>query len=161
MQPWLVGGGMVATVNKDETTFLTGVEAFEAGTKNVIAVVGLSAAIDYINMFGVKQIHEHEQQLAHYLYEEMLKIENIKILGGKKRSALVSFVCKNMHPHDLVTLLDQQGVACRGGHHCAQPLLRHYGINSSTRVSCAIYSSKEDIDTFLFSLNNACEVLSV
>ena len=161
MSPWVVGGGMVEKVSLDGSTFFSGIEGFEAGTKNIIGVVGLSAAIDYIENFGVEQIHKHEIELAAYLYDNLSKDTRLKILGGSNRSALVSFVMDKIHPHDLVMLLDQQGVACRGGHHCAQPLLKHYGITSSTRVSCAMYTTKQDIDKFLTSLSIVCEMLDV
>lgn len=161
MSPWVVGGGMVAKVDVKRSSFLNGVEGFEAGTKNVIGVVGLVAAIDYIESFGLSQIKKHEAELAAYLYEKLSNDHRVKVLGGPDRSALVSFVMDGVHPHDLVMLLDQQGIACRGGHHCAQPLLGSYGVSSSTRVSCAIYNKKNDIDKFIIGLDIVCEILNV
>ena len=161
MNPWVVGGGMVEKVDFERSSFFSGVDGFEAGTKNIIGVVGLVAAINYIESFGLLQIKKHEAELASYLYEKLSNDNRVKVLGGSNRSALVSFVIDGVHPHDLVMLLDQQGIACRGGHHCAQPLLKHYGVNSSTRVSCAIYTNKSDLDKFFEGLDVVFGMLNV
>ena len=161
MVPFIVGGGIVSTVTTTDVQYLSPPHCFEPGTKNVISIVGLRAAIEYVQTIGIKKMHQHEQSLATLLYSGLKDIKNMRILGGESRSALVSFVIEGAHPHDLVMLLDQYGVAVRGGHHCAMPLLSRYGVNAATRVSTSIYNTKKDIEVFFDSLNQTLRVLRV
>ena len=161
MQPWVLGGGMVGHVSNEAVSFAAPPECFEAGTKNVLGVVGLTAAMRYLKQVDLAKIATHEQAMAQYLYTQLQQRPYVKILGGVARTALVSFVVKGAHPHDVVMLLDQQGVAARGGHHCAQPLMQRYGVVACTRISCAIYTTRQEIDACLQALDQVCEVLHV
>ncbi|XP_044483629.1 cysteine desulfurase 1, chloroplastic [Mangifera indica] len=159
MPPFLGGGEMISDVFLDHSTFADPPSRFEAGTPAIGEAVGLGAAIDYISAIGMQRIHEYETELAKYLYENLMSVPNIRIYGPKPsedvhRAALCSFNIEDIHPTDLATILDQQhGVAIRSGHHCAQPLHRHLGVNASARASLHFYNTKEDVDDFIQALN--------
>ena len=161
MQPWVLGGGMVERVSASKVSFAAAPEGFEAGTKNVLGVVGLNEAIQYTQGIGLQRIAAHEQALAHDLYSQLAQRDYITLLGGEQRTGVVSFTVRNAHPHDIVMLLDQQGVAARGGHHCAQPLMQHFAVPACTRFSSAVYTSKQEIDRAVRALDQVCEVLHV
>ncbi|KAG5238518.1 cysteine desulfurase family protein [Salix suchowensis] len=160
MPPFLGGGEMISDVFLDHSTYAEPPSRFEAGTPAIGEVIGLGAAIDYLQGIGMQKIHEYEMELANYLYENLSTVNNIRIYGpkpskGVDRAALCSFNVKNIHPTDIATFLDQQhGVAIRSGHHCAQPLHRYLGINASARASLHFYNTKEDVDYFIHALND-------
>ncbi|XP_031272538.1 cysteine desulfurase 1, chloroplastic [Pistacia vera] len=159
MPPFLGGGEMISDVFLDHSTYADPPSRFEAGTPAIGEAVGLGAAIDYLSAIGMQRIHEYETELAKYLYENLVSVPNIRIYGPKPsenvhRGALCSFNIEDIHPTDLATILDQQhGVAIRSGHHCAQPLHRHLGVNASARASLHFYNTKEDVDDFIQALN--------
>lgn len=157
MPPFLLGGDMIEYVYENDVTFAQVPYKFEAGTQNVEGAVGLKAAIDYLEKIGLQNIEAHEKMLTEYAVEEMLKIPYIEIYGPmdlEKRGGIISFNVKDIHPHDVSTILDSYGVASRAGHHCCQPLMRYMGINSSVRISFYLYNNIEDIDIFIDSIKN-------
>ncbi|GMI84161.1 chloroplastic NIFS-like cysteine desulfurase [Hibiscus trionum] len=160
MPPFLGGGEMISDVFLDHSTYAEPPSRFEAGTPAIGEAIGLGAAIDYLSGIGMQKIHDYEMELANYLYEKLCSVPNIRIYGPKPsdnihRAALCSFNVENIHPTDLATFLDQQhGVAIRSGHHCAQPLHRHLGVNASARASLHFYNTREDVDEFIRSLDD-------
>lgn len=155
MPPFLYGGDMIEYVMEQEASFAELPYKLEAGTQNVEGAVGLHAAIDYIEEIGFDVIKAREDELTKYALEKMNEIPYIKIVGPKNmmdRTSVISFEVAGVHPHDVSTILDNYGVAVRAGHHCAQPLMRHLGINSTSRVSFYFYNSKEEVDIFIESL---------
>ncbi|MFQ6651198.1 hypothetical protein Gotur_022525 [Gossypium turneri] len=160
MPPFLGGGEMISDVFLDHSTYAEPPSRFEAGTPAIGEAIGLGAAIDYLSGIGMQKIHDYEMELANYLYEKLCSVPNIRIYGPKPsddvhRAALCSFNIENIHPTDIATFLDQQhGVAIRSGHHCAQPLHRHLGVNASARASLHFYNTEEDVDNFIQSLND-------
>ncbi|KAK4607499.1 hypothetical protein RGQ29_001373 [Quercus rubra] len=160
MPPFLGGGEMISDVFLDHSTYAEPPSRFEAGTPAIGEAIGLGAAIDYLSRLGMQKIHDYEIELAKYLYESLLSVPNIHVYGpapseNVDRAALCSFNIENIHPTDIATFLDQQhGVAIRSGHHCAQPLHRHLGVNASARASLHFYNTKEDVDDFIQALND-------
>ncbi|MBC7087616.1 MAG: cysteine desulfurase [Tissierellales bacterium] len=157
MPPFLLGGDMIEYVYENDATFAEVPFRFEAGTQNVEGAVGLKAAIDYIEKIGLQNIEAHEKMLTEYAVKEMLKIPYIEIYGPmdlEKRGGIISFNVKDIHPHDVSTILDSYGIASRAGHHCCQPLMRYMNLNSSVRVSFYLYNNMEDIDVLIDALKN-------
>jgi len=159
MPPFLLGGDMVKEVSKERATWNELPWKFEAGTQNIAGAVGLSAAIDFLNNIGLDQIWAHEQELVNYVMPKLLAIDGIKIIGPKvnnnqaaKRAGVISFTIDGLHSHDLVSLLDLEGIASRGGHHCAQPLMTELGIKECTRISFGVTTTKEEIGFFIDAL---------
>lgn len=161
MPPYHGGGEMIKEVSFECTTFNEIPFKFEAGTPSVSDVLGLKAAIEYINAIGYDFIQKHEDFLMEYTTKRLLEIEGIKIYGtSKHKSGSVSFNLKDVHPFDIGTLLDQLGIAIRTGHHCAQTVMQHYGIVGTARVSFGVYNTKEEIDYFIESLKKVKTMLS-
>ncbi|XP_065877389.1 cysteine desulfurase 1, chloroplastic [Euphorbia lathyris] len=159
MPPFLGGGEMISDVFLDHSTYADPPSRFEAGTPAIGEAIGLGAAIDYLLGIGMQKIHDYEMELANYLYESLCSVPGVRIYGPKpsdvQRAALCSFNVENIHPTDIATFLDQQhGVAIRSGHHCAQPLHRHLGVNASARASLHFYNTKEDVDDFIHALSD-------
>ncbi|GAB4830373.1 Cysteine desulfurase 1, chloroplastic [Ancistrocladus abbreviatus] len=160
MPPFLGGGEMIADVYLDHSTYAEPPSRFEAGTPAIGEAIGLGAAVDYLSRIGMHKIHDYEMELADYLYEGLCSVPKIQIYGPVpsqtvRRAALCAFNVENIHPTDIATILDQQhGVAIRSGHHCAQPLHRHLGINASARASLYFYNTKEDVDYFIQALRD-------
>lgn len=159
MTPFLMGGDMIEYVHEQETTFAPLPNKFEAGTQNVEGVIGLGAAIDYIQEIGYENIQKHEKELMEYARQELLKLEylDIYITPNKENHAggVISFNIKGVHPHDVASILDSEGVCVRSGNHCAQPLMRYLGIDSTCRASFYLYNTKEDVDKLVKALNKA------
>lgn len=161
MPPYQGGGEMIKEVSFEGTTFNEIPFKFEAGTPSVSDVIGLKSAIDYINDIGFDLIQKHEDFLMHYTTEKLMEINGLKIYGtSKNKAGSISFNIDNIHPFDIGTLLDQLGIAIRTGHHCAQPVMKHYNIVGTARVSFAIYNTIEEIDFFIESLKRAKLMLS-
>jgi len=158
MTPFLMGGDMIEYVYEQDTTFAPLPNKFEAGTQNVGGVVGLGAAIDYIEKIGYENILEQEKELVKYAREELQKLEYIKLYmtpNEENHSAVISFNIIGVHPHDVASILDSQGVCVRSGNHCAQPLMRYLGIDSTCRASFYIYNTKEDVDRLVEAIKKA------
>ena len=162
MPPYMGGGEMIDEVYMDHSTFAMAPARFEAGTPAIAQSIGLGAAIEYLNGIGMERIYNYEKELAEYLSKRMAEVDGITILGpevGITRAAIVSFVCDNVHPSDLSTFLDMEGVAIRAGHHCCQPLHRAMGYSHSARASLYFYNTKEEIDSFIIILKDTLAFL--
>ena len=152
LPPYQGGGGMIQEVKKDNITFPGSPTKYEAGTLQTAEVVGFSESIRFIQDVGIKNIMQHEKEITEYGLQELKKNNSVKIIGDpKNRGSIISFTIKGIHPHDIATILDEDGVAIRAGHHCCQILHEKMGVNATARVSLGVYNSKEDID----ALSNA------
>lgn len=162
MEPIEYGGDMIDYVYKTESTWTDLPVKFEAGTPMIAEAVGLNAAIDYITELGLDNIYQHEKELVRYAYDKMSAIEGIEIYGPGKdnRAGLITFNLTGVHPHDLATALDSEGIAVRAGHHCAQPLMKWCKASSTARASFYIYNTIEEIDQFIESLEKTKEFFS-
>ena len=161
MNPFLMGGDMIEYVYEQDTTFAPLPNKFEAGTQNVEGVIGLGAAIEYIEQIGYDKIKEIEEDLTDYARQELSKLEYLDLYitpNKENHSAVISFNIKGVHPHDVASILDTEGVCVRSGNHCAQPLLRSMGIDSTCRASLYIYNTKEDVDNLVKVLNKAYNI---
>ena len=153
MPPYQGGGEMIKEVSFEGTTYNDIPYKFEAGTPSVADVLGLKTAIEYINKIGFDFIQKHEEELMHYTTQKLLEIGDITIYGtSSQKAGSLSFNLNGVHPFDVGTLLDQLGIAIRTGHHCAQPVMKHYNIVGTARASFAIYTTKEEIDIFIESM---------
>ena len=157
MEPIEYGGDMIDFVEKETSTWTEVPVKFEAGTPMIAEAIGLSAAIDYITEVGLENISAYEDKLTKYAMEKMREIEGIDIYGPETRAGLITFNLDGVHPHDLSTALDSEGIAVRAGHHCAQPLMRLLGVSSTARASFYFYNSTEEIDRFIEGLKRAKE----
>lgn len=158
MTPFLMGGDMIEYVYEQETTFAPLPNKFEAGTQNVEGVIGLGAAIDYIQKIGYDKIQEKENEIISYARQELAKLDYLTLYltpNAQNHSSVISFNIKGVHPHDVASILDSENVCVRSGNHCAQPLMRFLGIDSTCRASFYFYNSKEDVDRLVFALNKA------
>ena len=158
MSPFLMGGDMIEYVYEQETTYAPLPNKFEAGTQNVEGVIGLGAAIDYIEEIGYENIHKMENEVLEYAREQLSKLGYIDLYltpNKENHSGVISFNIKGIHPHDVASILDSQNVCVRSGNHCAQPLLRFMGIDSTCRASFYFYNTKEDVDKLVAGLEKA------
>jgi len=159
--PWHGGGEMIVSVTLERSAFKKAPHRFEAGTPNIAGAIGLEAAIDYIEEIGRPAIFEHDMQLADYAMERLEELPGMRVLGPRaERGALVGFVMKAAHPHDLTTFADRYGLALRGGHHCNQPLMRRFGLPGTTRASFYFYNTKKEIDRMIEILSHAVRFFS-
>jgi cysteine desulfurase / selenocysteine lyase len=153
MPPYQGGGEMILSVGYDKTEFKAAPHRFEAGTPDISGPIGLHVAMDYLDAIGRENIWKHDQELAHYAYEKLSALKDIRLFGPKlnsvNRAGLVSFLIKDVHAHDVVTLADQAGVALRGGHHCTQPLMHKLGVESTARASFYFYNTRAEVDQFV------------
>ncbi len=153
LPPYQGGGEMILTVGYDKTEFKPAPHRFEAGTPDISGPIGLHAAMDYLDAIGRENIWKHDQELANYAYDQLAALQNIRLFGpgarSENRAGLVSFLLKDVHAHDVVTLADQGGVALRGGHHCTQPLMHKLGVESTARASFYFYNTKAEVDRFV------------
>ena len=163
MIPFLMGGDMIEYVYEQDTSFAPLPNKFEAGTQNVGAAIGLTKAIDYIESIGYEKIQQIENDLRDYALQELRKLDFVELYitsNLNNHAGVISFNLKGIHPHDVASILDMNGVCIRSGNHCAQPLMRHLNIDSTCRISFAIYNTKEDIDKLIRALNIAYEKFS-
>ena len=160
MPPFMGGGDMVDKVTFAKTTYAPLPLKYEAGTANFIGAVGLAAAIDYVESIGMEHIEQHEQELLKYATEELRKIEGLRIYGeAEKRCPLISFTIEGTHPYDVGMILDKLGVAIRTGHHCAEPVMTHFGVTGMCRASIGMYNTKEEIDILVRGVERAVMML--
>ena len=152
--PYRVGGEMISNVTLESATWADIPQKFEAGTPNILGAIGLGYAIDYLNSIGLDQIVAHEQALLEYLLKVLKKMPEIKVYGPTSRSGVVSFNLKNVHPHDLATALDQEGIEIRAGHHCTQRLIKVLGEESVARASLQVYNNKSDLEKFIQAIKD-------
>ena len=161
MTPFLMGGDMIEYVYEQETTFAPLPNKFEAGTQNIEGVIGLATAIDYIENIGYERIAKIEDEVVSYAREELSKLDFLELYitpNKQNHSSVISFNIKGVHPHDVASILDNYGVCVRSGNHCAQPLMRYLGIDSTCRASFYLYNTKEDVDKLVEALNKAYEM---
>ncbi|HTV63634.1 MAG TPA: cysteine desulfurase [Verrucomicrobiae bacterium] len=153
MPPYQGGGEMILSVGYDKTEFKPAPHRFEAGTPDISGPIGLHAAMDYLDAIGRENIWKHDQDLANHAYGKLAALKGIRLFGPKlnsdQRAGLVSFLLKDVHAHDVVTLADQAGVALRGGHHCTQPLMHKLGVESTARASFYFYNNRSEVDRFV------------
>ena len=160
MPPYQVGGGTIKTVSFEKTEYADLPLKFEAGTPHIAGGIGLAVAINYANKIGLAAIAAYENDLLVHATEQLNKIEGLKIIGtSKHKAAVISFLVEGLHPFDIGTILDQLGIAVRTGHHCTQPLMKHYNCLGVVRASFAFYNTKEEIDVFVKGLQRAIKML--
>jgi cysteine desulfurase/selenocysteine lyase len=161
MPPWQGGGEMIATVTFEKTEFQEPPHRFEAGTPDIAGAIGLGLALDFIESLGRDNILAHEEALTGYGVDRLSRIPDLRLMGaGQRRLGILSFDFDGVHPHDLATVLDQNGVAVRAGHHCAQPLMDRMGVVGTTRASLGVYNDERDIDALCAALDAAREIFS-
>lgn len=159
MPPYMGGGDMISKVTFEETTYNELPHKFEAGTPNISGAIGLGAAIEYVNKIGLESIAQHENELLLYATEAVSDLKGIKIIGAaKEKIGVLSFHFENVHPHDVGTFLDFEGVAIRTGHHCTQPLMQRFNIPATSRASFAMYNTKEEVDILVNGLKKILQV---
>jgi cysteine desulfurase/selenocysteine lyase len=159
MPPWHGGGNMIRSVSWEKTTYMPAPGKFEAGTPPIAGAIGLGAAIDYLNGLGLDRIAAHEHELLVYATEQLSAIPGLRILGqAKDKASVVSFVMEGIHPHDLGSLLDGEGVVVRAGHHCAQPIMTRFNVPATTRASFAYFNTREDVDALVSAVIKAIEL---
>lgn len=156
MEPLAYGGGMITRVNIEDAKYLRkSPHKHEAGTMNIAGVIGLGAAVDFVQEIGLEHIEKALDELTQYGLEALSKIEGLDIKGGAERAPVISFTLENVHPHDLSTFLNEKGICVRAGHHCAQPLMSRLNVHATTRASFGIYNTKEDVDYLVEVINEA------
>ena len=147
MPPYQSGGDMISSVTFEKTTYNTIPFKFEAGTPHIAGVIGLGAAIEYLNQIGLEALAGYEHELLEHATQSLTRIPGVRLIGtAREKASVVSFVLEGVHPHDIGTILDQRGIAIRTGHHCAQPLMGRFGVPATARASLAFYNTKEEID---------------
>jgi cysteine desulfurase/selenocysteine lyase len=161
MPPYQGGGDMILEVRFDGTTYNALPYKFEAGTPNISGAVGLGASIDYLNSVGIEEIASHESELLAYMTTQLERVDGIRLIGTARHKASVqSFLLGDIHPHDIGTILDHQGVAIRTGHHCAMPVMDFFGVPGTARASLALYNNVEDIDRLIVALKKTVEIFA-
>lgn len=160
MPPYQGGGSMISEVRFEKTTYHNLPNKFEAGTPAIAEVIAFKSALEYVEKIGLDNIAAYEHELLEYAVSEMKKIGGIRFIGtAKNKAGVIAFVVEGVHPQDLGTILDKQGVAIRTGHHCCQPLHRHYNVTATARASFSIYNTKADVDTFIAAIKKAKDFL--
>ena len=160
MPPYQGGGDMIAKVTFEKTTYNTLPHKFEAGTPHIAGGICLGTAIDYLSKLDIDAVQKHEQELAQYAEQELLKIDGVRLIGtAKNKTSVVSFVIEGIHPFDIGTLLDKQGIAVRTGHHCTQPVMSFFEIPGTIRASFAFYNTKNEIDIFIKAVHRSLGML--
>jgi cysteine desulfurase/selenocysteine lyase len=161
MPPWQGGGEMIRIVRFDQTTYNDLPHKFEAGTPDIAGAVGLGAAVDYLKQVDISAAQQYEQGLLTYLSTQLAAVKGVRLVGTARHKAGVqSFVMDGVHPHDLGTIVDQEGVAIRTGHHCAMPVMERFGLPATARASLAFYNTRDDVDALMRALGKAREVLA-
>ncbi len=162
MPPWQGGGDMIRSVTFEKTTYNDLPYKFEAGTPDIAGVIGLGAAIDYLDQIGMDAVAAHEHDLLQYGTKALESISGLRLIGtAREKAGVLSFVIDGVHPHDAGTILDREGIAVRTGHHCAQPVMDRFGVSATTRASLAFYNTREDIDALVAGIHKVKEVFAV
>ena len=161
MNPFQGGGDMIKSVTFEKTTYADLPNKFEAGTPAIASQIGLGAAIDYLNIVGREQAEAYERELLRYATERLSAIEGVRIIGtAREKLSVLSFVIDDIHPHDIGTILDQEGIAIRAGHHCAQPVMKRFNVPATARASFAFYNTKAEVDILAGAIEKVIEVFS-
>ncbi len=159
MPPWHGGGNMIRSVSWEKTTYMAAPGKFEAGTPPIAAAIGLGAAIDYLSGLGLERIATYEHELLQYATERLAGIPGLRILGtARDKASVISFVVEGIHPHDLGSLLDGEGVVVRAGHHCAQPVMTRFHVPATTRASFAYFNTRDEVDVLISAVIKAIEL---
>jgi cysteine desulfurase/selenocysteine lyase len=164
MTPFLGGGDMILTVSKDDFRAASIPNKFEAGTPNIAGVVAFAVALDYLNQAGLDNIHNHEVALTSYALEELKKVPGIRLFGTEhlqERGGIVSFLVDRVHPHDIGSILDEEGIAIRAGHHCCEPFMKREGLPGTARASFYLYNGPEDVDALVRGLKKVASIFKV
>jgi cysteine desulfurase/selenocysteine lyase len=161
MPPYQGGGDMIKSVTFEKTTYNDLPYKFEAGTPNIAGAVGLAAALEYVSAIGMERIAAHEAALLAYGTAALAAVPGLTLIGtAPEKASVLSFVMENVHPHDIGTVVDQEGVAIRTGHHCAQPVMQRFGIPATARASLALYNTREEIDALVAALHKVRELFA-
>ncbi len=161
MPPYQGGGDMISSVTFKKTTYNALPYKFEAGTPHIAGAIGLAAAVDYLTGLGLDQVAAHERGLLAYGTEALRQVPGVRLIGtASEKASILSFVMEGVHPHDIGTVVDQEGVAIRTGHHCTQPVMDRFGIPATARASLAMYNTRDDIDALILALDRAREVFA-
>lgn len=160
MPPWQGGGSMIDRVTFEKTTWAPAPTRFEAGTPAIAEAMGLTAAIDYVEGIGIGAIHDHEVALVREAREALSSINSVRVFGPEDSAGILSFEIEGVHPHDVGTILDEEGVAIRAGHHCAQPLMDHLGVPATARASFGIYSDSSDIEALIRGIERVRKIFA-
>ncbi len=159
MPPYRGGGDMIRSVTFDKTVYNTLPYKFEAGTPNIAGFIGLGRAVQYVQDLGLANTHAHRADVLAYATAELSKIDGIRIIGtAQSKTAILSFIHEDVHAHDMGTLVDEEGVAIRTGHHCTQPVMDHFGISATSRASFSIYNTRDDVDRFVRAVQKSIEL---
>jgi cysteine desulfurase/selenocysteine lyase len=159
MPPWQGGGDMILSVSYEKTTYNALPYKFEAGTPNIEGVIALATALDYVRGLGIERIAAHEHDLLTYATKQLLTIDGLRIIGtAREKASVISFVLDGVHPHDIGTVLDQEGIAVRTGHHCAQPLMMRFNVPATGRASFGLYNTREEADVLVEGLKKVIDV---
>lgn len=160
LPPYQGGGDMIRTVTFEGTTFDDLPNKFEAGTPNIAGGIGLGAAIDYLRQFNFSDLVMHEKELLDYATQGLLEIDGLKIIGtAKEKTAVISFIIEGIHPYDIGTIVDTEGIAIRTGHHCTQPLMRRFNVPATSRASFGIYNTKDEVDKLVTGLRKVIKII--
>ena len=160
MPPFIGGGDMIDNVDIESSTYADPPHRFEAGTPPIAEVIAFGAAIDFVQAIGMDNIREHEQKILKTFTEKLEEVKGLRILGNSiSKSGVISFVFGNAHPHDIATILDQKGIAIRAGHHCAQPLMKHFNVTSTARASIGVYTQENEVDDLINGLSTVKKLL--
>jgi cysteine desulfurase/selenocysteine lyase len=161
MQPFKGGGDMILSVTFEKTTYNTIPHKFEAGTPPIAAAIGLGAAVDYLSAIGMDAIAAHELDLLHYATEQMIRMPGVRIIGtAKNKASVISFAIDGVHPHDIGTLLNHEGIAVRTGHHCAQPVMQRFKVPATSRASFAFYNTLAEVDALIAGIRSVQKVFA-
>jgi cysteine desulfurase / selenocysteine lyase len=161
MPPYQGGGDMISSVTFEQTTYNKLPYKFEAGTPDVAGAIGLGAALEYMNGLGIENLAAHEHELLSYATARVSAIPGVRVIGtAREKAGVLSFVLEGVHPHDIGTILDRQGIAIRTGHHCAQPIMQRFGIPATARASFALYNTKQEVDSLVDGIQKVREVFA-
>ncbi|HLA68517.1 MAG TPA: aminotransferase class V-fold PLP-dependent enzyme, partial [Bacteroidota bacterium] len=161
MPPYQGGGDMIKSVSFEKTVYNDLPYKFEAGTPNIAGTIGLGAAVDYLSKFQIEDVENHERAVLSYATDVLGSIEGVRLIGtAREKLGVVSFLLDDVHPHDIGTILNEEGIAIRTGHHCAQPVMLRFGIPATARASFAIYNTKEEVDALARGIQRVKEVFS-
>jgi cysteine desulfurase/selenocysteine lyase len=153
MSPWMGGGDMIASVSFEGSTWAPLPAKLEAGTPDIAGAVGLGAALDYVEALGFDRIQRHDRELLAYGTQRLAEVPGLRMIGtAPEKTGILSFVLQGIHPHDIGTILDREGIAIRTGHHCAQPVMKRFGVPATVRASLAFYNDRSDLDALVQGL---------
>jgi cysteine desulfurase/selenocysteine lyase len=159
MPPWQGGGDMIRSVSFEKTTYNDLPYKFEAGTPDIAGAIGLGAAVDYLGTVGLANVAAHEHELLDYATKAVASVRGLRVIGtAAKKAGVLSFVLEGVHPHDVGSLVDRDGIAIRTGHHCAQPVMERFGVPATCRASFGLYNTRDDIDHLVASLKNVVKM---